>query len=263
MRRLPSAALAMFNAVALASLAPQVLPNKFIQQLLCIGVGALVAYGIMRSGGSTHLPLSRAAIGVYGFFASACASLLVHAVLMVAVEPTFNRLYLNPTLLFYAAVISICAATFGEFLFRGPLLAIQQRKQRPPTGIGALICAQAVIFTALHYNPHRLPVFYIAVFAMGMLTGLLAAHSGALWAGIGVHAGVNFTSAIVNGIHMRRWIDMPGVLSFESAGNTAKIAASVIVPIAGLCWLAWRIHRHHHTHASHLQAARAYPSNAS
>jgi membrane protease YdiL (CAAX protease family) len=231
-------AMIIFSGIIFAFFLPRALPYRLILQLALVAVGLLIAYYFMSSrnrawslfSGPTGLPI--------GFLVAAIGSTIIHGTLSFLIKPSFSGAYLTMALVLCALLVSIAASTFEEIFFRGPLLAILRYKPWPLPFIAAMVVIQAILFTALHYNKYRFPSFYLGAFALGLLLGVVVIQRRSLWLAMGLHAGLDFISALANGIHFGHALDLPGMLSFDAPGNATKIATAAVFPLAGLIWMA-------------------------
>lgn len=233
------AALLFGLGILAAKLMPQFTPSRLIAQLSVVCGSLLGAYRIVTAGSSGRHSLERPPALALGFFFAAASAALVTAAVVGLTDASYSPNYWSAALAWHALAIAMCASTLEEIIFRGTLLvALRRRSLRSPV-TAVLIVLQAGLFTGLHYSQFRLPIFYAAAFFLGVLLGIIVVLQRSLWLAIGLHAGLDFISAIVNGVHFRRAAELPGIFSFDAQGNIWKLWSSLIFPVAGLCWIAW------------------------
>lgn len=99
------------------------------------------------------------------------------------------------------AVLVFLQAGGEELIFRGYLLQNLAARTRSPLVWGVL---PSLVFAALHYDPGRGPAMnglYVGTVLMfGLTAAVLVWRTGALWAGIGLHAGNNLGALTLVGV---------------------------------------------------------------
>jgi membrane protease YdiL (CAAX protease family) len=225
-------------------LIPHGMPHRLIFQIAAANITILIAYSVY-SKCKPDGPIFSNPVGLaIGFLITALFSTLTYGVLYLTTQPNLLDNYFTSDLLFSSLVFSASTSTFEEFIFRGPLLLIQKIRFQSRLINASMITLQALLFGAAHYNPYRPIIFCLSAFTLGLLLGLISLHLRSLWIGIGLHAGLNFVACIANGIHLGSYMNLPGALSFDDAGNTTKIAITLIFPLAGLAvYFSLKIHR--------------------
>lgn len=214
--------------------------DRFILQMAIQGVVILLVINVLFKAHAGAPRLSKPFGSVVGFSITSIFSLFLFGILHLIVESSYNENYLTFQLLLSSLIISICASAFEELVFRAPLLIAKNQKPQKDRFSFILIVLQAIIFGLVHYSKYRPIVFVISAFGVGLLLGILAVQLRSLWFVIGLHAGIDFIAYAVNGLRVRKYLDYPGILSFDDAGISIKTATSLFFPVFGLLIYFWR-----------------------
>lgn len=227
----------------LSTIVPRGVPFRLMTQLLVVSCFILLAYYVTSSIGQRNTGSNGPMGFINGLLLAAASASVIAGFVASFGNAGYSANHLSYALLFHALSISLCASTFEELGFRGSLLVILGQLPLRRRGLAIVIIVQAALFTALHYNHFRLPVFYFSTFTIGVAFGIITVRQRSLWMVIGMHAGLDFISAIVSGVHFGHAADYPGILSFDAHGNELKIDASLVFPVFLLSYIVWRRHR--------------------
>ncbi len=123
-------------------------------------------------------------------------------------------------------VLAVIPAVCEELVFRGWMLSALQGQQ-PSTGRQfAAVVAQAALFAVVHLLPERLPT----TFAMGLVLGWMAVHTGSLLPGVlchAVHNAVPVGVSLLAGTSLETLEISPAALA--GAGLLAAVAGAALV----------------------------------
>jgi membrane protease YdiL (CAAX protease family) len=122
--------------------------------------------------------------------------------------------------------VSVLAPLGEELLFRGYLLRVLRARH----GTRAALVITAAIFAAIHVNPASV----LALFALGLVFGLLRVISGSLWPSLVAHALQNGTSSAIVLLGLAK--SSPDELS----PGTAVLMLAVSTPLLALALRAVR-----------------------
>ena len=233
-KRIHWIALVLFIGIISIRLLPHETRHRLILQILIANTASLIIYRIYSTKKPNSSAFSKPIGLLMGFFITAFFSILTYGILYLTTGPVYLNNYLTPSLLLSSLIFSTSTSTFEEFVFRAPLLVILKSKSRSQPFMVLMITVQAILFSAAHYNPYRPIIFCLSALILGLLLGLLTTHLRALWFGIGLHAGLNFVACIANGIRLGNYINLPGALSFDDAGNAIKMTTSAIFPFSAI-----------------------------
>ncbi|MEM7320566.1 MAG: CPBP family intramembrane glutamic endopeptidase [Pseudomonadota bacterium] len=171
-----------------------------------VWVGVLVALLVVhqQSFASVFGPSGRQAVRQFwlGLVLAAVFAAASSLIAMTITSPVRSTVPMDTWLLWIAPLVLLIfvQATAEELIFRGYLLQQLAARSRFFLVWGVL---PSVVFGAMHFNtelPMTATILYIATTAlMGVALAVLVWRTGALWAAMGVHLGINVASLTVLG----------------------------------------------------------------
>jgi len=168
--------------------------------------------------------------GIGGFFASGAINALNRLLVgpEIAAQYDVTRLFevrstFEGALLVFG--VAVCAPIGEEFLFRGYLLRVLKARH----GVVPALLITSVLFAAFHFNPASI----LALFALGLVFGLLRLWSGSIWPAVLAHAIQNGVASalVLSGLAAESPDELPAAEAF------LLLAISAPVVIAALAWL--------------------------
>ena len=240
MGKIRSIALIFCGGILLSYLLHRSTFDRVILQIAIQDIAMVMIIGVLFSGHIGNSKLSSPAGLVAGFLIASLFSLLLFTILHLATNSLYLANYFTFNLLLSSFIVSIFAGALEELVFRAPLIFIKNYKPKSARLLSIFIVLQAILFGLLHYSTHRPVIFVVSASAVGMLLGFVSVQLRSLWFAIGLHAGLDFVGYAVSGVRFGKQLDYPGILSFDDAGNSIKMATSALFPVLGLLFYFWR-----------------------
>jgi membrane protease YdiL (CAAX protease family) len=217
-------ALLFFTQIALFIFYKPTMSNemwaRFFLSFSLLLVLAYFKFYSKRTWNSKQTPAALASVALRQFTLAFGLSILLNLVIYlscaIAADYSITIENLSLSLIFYALVWSSMAAFFEEIVCRGFLLGAFLRVFPKTINIPLAVTLQAVIFTYFHAHQLQISAYLISVFCCGILLGIFAVQTRALWMSFGFHCAWNVCSKIVLGLHNKRTPNFPGVATFDA-----------------------------------------------
>jgi len=178
-----------------------------------------------------------------GLFSGAVAVFSTHVLYFVFEDVKFFSDRFNFTLIFYAIIFSFGASVMEEIVFRGLLQGALRKIFKHPLCAPLVIFPVACAFTYVHKK--NLSDLYQArlllVLMAGIILGMMAYVTNALWLSMGAHFTWNFFQEIAFGYDQKIFGKKPGIWG---APENAQIYSIIVIGFILAIWLVFAIKVH-------------------
>ena len=194
-----------------------------------------------------------------GLFISTGLSLFSFLLYLFFGNPSFHLEKLTLTLILYATIFSMGAAVVEEIAFRGLIQGTFHRFIKNPLLAPIVILPGVCAFVYTHKG--NLPDLFqsrIALVALwGIIAGIMAYMTHALWLSMGAHFAWNFFQIIAFGHEQRRFEPQAGIMNWSLEFRQCAV---FVLGIFLLAWFIFKKYQRNHNTSSVTNANRAIPT---